>query len=118
MSTLSILITGSNQGLGYETARQLSKHAHIRIFISGRDASRVEEALAKIKAEDGCVAIIESVVLDVGDDTSIQAAVQDMKGKLGGAALDVLVVSQNKSLSCRVESAIVLTLDHYRITGP
>jgi NAD(P)-dependent dehydrogenase (short-subunit alcohol dehydrogenase family) len=89
---LTILITGSNQGLGYETARQLSKHPHIHLFLSGRNAERVQQALESISKEDGCKAVLDSVIIDVGDDDSIKAAVKEVEAKLGDAALDVLVV--------------------------
>src|SRR5882762_9100590 len=63
---LTILITGSNQGLGYETARQLSKHPHIHLFLSGRNAERVRQALESISKEEGCKAVLDSVIIDVG----------------------------------------------------
>lgn len=91
-NTISILITGSNQGLGYEAALQLSKHAHVHLIISGRNASRVEEALVKIKKDAGCQAKVQSVVIDVSDDGSIQAAVAEVEKLLDGKPLDVLVV--------------------------
>lgn len=93
MAALAILITGANQGIGYGAARHLSKHSHVRLFVSGRNPSRVQEAVEKIKKEDGCQAIIESVILDVSNDDSINAAVKDVEKRLGGAALDVLIVS-------------------------
>ena len=91
--TLSILVTGSNQGLGFETAVHLSKHAHVHLFVSGRNPSRVQEAAEKIVKAEGCKAVVDSVVIDVGDDASINAGVKYVEAKLNGAALDVLVVS-------------------------
>jgi NAD(P)-dependent dehydrogenase (short-subunit alcohol dehydrogenase family) len=90
---LTVLITGSNQGLGYETARQLSKHSHIHLFISGRNPERLQEALEKISNEDGCKAVVHTVVMDVSDDDSIKAAVKEVEAKVGSDGLDVLVVS-------------------------
>ena len=89
---LTILITGSNQGLGYETARQLSKYPHNHLFLSGRNPERVQQALESISKEDGCKAVLDSVIIDVGDDDSIKAAVKEVEAKLRDAALDVLVV--------------------------
>jgi NAD(P)-dependent dehydrogenase (short-subunit alcohol dehydrogenase family) len=95
MSTqkLTVLITGSNQGLGFETARQLSKRSDVHLFLSGRNPERVQEALEKISEEEGCKAIIDSVIIDVSDDDSIKAAVKEVEAKVGSAGLDVLVVS-------------------------
>lgn len=92
-TTTTILVTGSNQGLGFETARQLSKLPHVRLFISGRDSNRVQEALAKIKTAEGCQASVEKVIIDVSNDESIKAAVKEVESKLEGKALDVLIVS-------------------------
>ena len=90
---LTVLITGSNQGLGYETARQLSKHSHIHLFISGRNLQRLQEALEKISNEGGCKAVIHTVIMDVSDDESIKAAVKEVEANVGSGGLDVLVVS-------------------------
>ncbi|KAG8848095.1 hypothetical protein FRB96_001282 [Tulasnella sp. 330] len=90
-NTLSIFITGSNQGLGYEAALQLSKHAHVNLFISGRDPARVEEALGKITKDEGCQAKVQSVIIDVSNDDSIQAGVAEVERLLAGQPLDVLV---------------------------
>ena len=98
---LTVLITGSNQGLGYETARQLSKYPHIHLFLSGRNPERVQQALESISKEDGCKAVLDSVIIDVGDDDSIKAAVKEVEAKLGDAALDVLVVGS--SLACMIQ---------------
>jgi NAD(P)-dependent dehydrogenase (short-subunit alcohol dehydrogenase family) len=91
--TLTILVTGSNQGLGYETARQLSKHSHVYLFLSGRNPERLQEALEKITGEDGCKAVVDKVVIDVTDDDSIMAGAKEVEAKVGNAGLDVLVVS-------------------------
>ena len=100
---LAILVTGANQGIGFETSRHLSKLEHIHLFVSGRNPTRVQEAASVLRAEEGCQAVVDSVVLDVSDDLSIQAAVKEVEIKLGGAALDVLVVrmlSQPTNLHC------------------
>ncbi|KZP33681.1 NAD(P)-binding protein [Athelia psychrophila] len=92
MSTpTTILITGANQGLGYETARQLSKQPNVHLFLAGRDLTKIQEAQTKISAEEGCQATVDTVTLDVSDDASIKAGVEEVQGKLRGAALDVLV---------------------------
>ncbi|KZP22438.1 NAD(P)-binding protein [Athelia psychrophila] len=100
---LSILVTGSNQGLGFEAARHLSKLSHVHLFVCGRDANRVQEAIEKLRKEEGCEAEIDSVVMDIADDTSIHAAVVDVDKKLGGAALDVLVNNAAVALENSIE---------------
>jgi len=90
-SALTILITGANQGLGFEAARHLSKHANIHLLISGRDPVRLSEAVKKLKADEGCRAVLGEVVMDVSDDESIKKGVESVAGILDGKALDVLV---------------------------
>lgn len=91
-SALTILITGANQGLGFEAARHLSKYAHIHLLVSGRDSVRLSEAVSKLKADEGCRAVLAEVVMDVSDDESIKKGVASVAGILNGKALDVLVV--------------------------
>jgi len=90
-SALTILITGANQGLGFEAARHLSKYAHIHLLVSGRDSARLSEAVLKLKADEGCRAVLGEVVMDVSDDESIKKGVASVAGLLDGKALDVLV---------------------------
>jgi NADP-dependent 3-hydroxy acid dehydrogenase YdfG len=87
--TLTVLITGSNQGLGCPSP--LNIHT-IRVSVSGRNPALVQETVKKITKGDGCKAVVDSVVIDVTDDASIKAAVTEVEDKLQGAALDVLVV--------------------------
>ncbi|KIM87459.1 hypothetical protein PILCRDRAFT_814986 [Piloderma croceum F 1598] len=86
-------VTGSNQGLGFETARHLPKYPHVHLFVSGQNLTSVQEALEKITKEEDCKAVVDSVVIDVVDDDSIKAGVKEVEIKLNGAGLDVLVVS-------------------------
>ncbi|KAG8979628.1 hypothetical protein FRB93_010022 [Tulasnella sp. JGI-2019a] len=109
--TLIILITGSNQGLGYEAALQLSKYPYVHLFISGRDTSRVEEALAKIKGK-GCKAKVQSVIIDVSNDDSIRAAVSEVEKHLAGEPLDVL---NNSGVSLSGDDLRKVFLDTYAV---
>ena len=95
---LTILITGSDQGLGYETARQPSKHPHVHHFISGRSTEQVQQSTRIHLKEDECKAVLDRVIINVSDDDSIKAAVKEVEAKLGDAALDVLVACYVLSL--------------------
>ncbi|MGV9822023.1 SDR family NAD(P)-dependent oxidoreductase [Nocardia xishanensis] len=75
----SILITGANKGLGFETARQLIAAGHI-VYIGSRDAERGRRAAEQLGGR--------AVQLDVTDDVSVQAAVEAIEADGG---LDVLV---------------------------
>jgi NAD(P)-dependent dehydrogenase (short-subunit alcohol dehydrogenase family) len=76
----TILITGANKGIGYETARQLTDLGHA-VYVGARSAERGQKAAADIGAR--------FVQLDVTDDASVAAAmttIDDAEGRL-----DVLV---------------------------
>lgn len=77
MST--ILITGANKGLGYETARQLVAAGHT-VYAGARDAERGRAAAEALGAR--------FVQIDVTDDASVAAAAKTIEADGG---LDVLV---------------------------
>ncbi|MFB8003604.1 SDR family NAD(P)-dependent oxidoreductase [Nocardia sp. NPDC056000] len=73
------LITGANKGLGFETARRLIEAGHI-VYIGSRDAERGQRAAAELGAR--------SVLLDVTDEGSVQAAAKRIDAEGG---VDVLI---------------------------
>src|ERR1700723_2887125 len=73
------LITGSNKGLGYETARQLVTAGHA-VYGGARDADRGQAAAEELGAR--------FIQLDVTDDASVAAAAKAIEADGG---LDVLV---------------------------
>jgi NAD(P)-dependent dehydrogenase (short-subunit alcohol dehydrogenase family) len=75
----TILITGANKGLGFETARQLAAAGHT-VYLGSRDLERGQAAARTIGARP--------VQLDVTDDASVQAAADTIAADGG---LDVLV---------------------------
>jgi len=73
------LITGSNKGLGYETARQLVAAGHT-VYAGARDVERGRRAAERLGAR--------FVELDVTDDATVAAAAEAIDAAGG---LDVLV---------------------------
>lgn len=74
------LITGANQGLGRATAQQLAAQGHTVVI-----GARRPEAGRQTASELG----VESVVIDVTDDESIRAALDEVGRRHG--LLDVLI---------------------------
>ncbi|MDE2419738.1 MAG: SDR family oxidoreductase [Gammaproteobacteria bacterium] len=70
LSGKSILITGGNSGLGFQSARLLAA-AGGRVLIACRDASKGEQALKEIRAQVPD-AQIEMKILDLADLTSVK----------------------------------------------
>lgn len=64
-------ITGGNSGIGYETARVLADKG-ARVILAGRDATRLDEAAARLHAQTG--AVISTAVVDLGSLHSISEA--------------------------------------------
>jgi NAD(P)-dependent dehydrogenase (short-subunit alcohol dehydrogenase family) len=80
------LITGANQGLGFETAKQLAKQGYY-IYIGCRNKLKGVEALKKLN-ELG-LSNVELVEIDVTDINSIKSARQIIEAKT--PQLDVLI---------------------------
>lgn len=82
----TILITGANKGIGFETAKQLARQGYF-VYLGSRNRQRGLEAVSKLQ-EAGLsnVALLE---LDVSNLQSIKEARMELEGAIG--ALDVLI---------------------------
>lgn len=101
------LITGANKGLGHETARRLLAEGHT-VYAGSRDAGRGRAAAERLGAR--------TVVIDVTDDASVQAAAKTIEADGG---LDILI--NNAGIESRTEGngiigAADLTADAMRET--
>jgi len=85
MKDKTVLITGANKSIGFETARQLGLRGY-RIWLACRDKARGQAALAKLVAEGIETRIVER---DVSQLSSVQAAAQYMFKEEG--QLDILI---------------------------
>lgn len=81
----TILITGANKGIGFETARQLLRKGH-RVIISGRDEVRLKGAADSLKHEGGEV---KTLLMDVSAMESISKAASLLLAER--VKLDVLI---------------------------
>ncbi|KAF9870426.1 short chain dehydrogenase [Colletotrichum karsti] len=85
-----VFITGGNQGVGYETAKNLLlSSADYHVILGSRDAGRGETAAKELRSAEGAKGSASSVQIDVTDDKSIQAAADRIESDYG--RLDVLV---------------------------
>jgi NAD(P)-dependent dehydrogenase (short-subunit alcohol dehydrogenase family) len=82
----TVLITGANKSIGFETARQLAKRGYF-VYLGSRDLKNGADAVAKLKAEG--LENIEAIQIDVVSEASIEAARQEIVEKTD--ALDVLI---------------------------
>ncbi len=79
------LVTGATRGIGLETVRQLASSG-VHTLLAGRDRAKAVDAALKLQAEG---LPVEAIALDVTDEASIAAAVDEVARRHGW--LDILV---------------------------
>ena len=104
----TVLITGANKSIGFESARQLLK-AGYHVYLGSRSREKGEEAVEALKKE-GHVNI-EAVQIDVTSQESVDAARAEIGKKT--AVLDVLI--NNAGISGVVpQKAIDSAVDNFK----
>lgn len=81
----TILITGSNRGIGFEIARQIA-HKNFHVIISGRDEAKLQKAQKELVKENINADVL---LMDVSNPDSITKAAKEF-GK-ANKQLDVLI---------------------------
>ncbi len=85
----SVLITAAaGAGIGFSAARKCAEEGCRALMISDIHPRRLEEAVAKLKAETG-LEVIWGRLCNVADEGEVQALIADAEDKLGG--VDVLI---------------------------
>ena len=82
----TVLITGANKSIGYETARQLLEKGYY-VYLGSRDQQKGQQAVDQLKAEG--FDNVEPIVIDVDNSESIKAARETLGQKT--SVLDVLI---------------------------
>ncbi|WP_316804419.1 SDR family oxidoreductase [Pedobacter nototheniae] len=82
----TVLITGANKGIGYETAKQLAKLDYY-VYIGSRDNTNGVEAVNKLRTLG--IENVENIEIDVTNINSITSARQELERKI--KKLDVLI---------------------------
>lgn len=82
----TVLITGANKGIGFESARQLLQKG-FHVFLGSRNLSNGLKAAEQLQAEG--LNNVEAVQIDVTNQDSVNAARIEIRGKVG--SLDVLI---------------------------
>ncbi|KAK1752460.1 DNA replication complex gins protein sld5 [Echria macrotheca] len=105
-----VLITGANQGVGFFTAEKLAtEHSNYHVILAGRRQEALDEAVAKLNAAG--LKNVESLVLDVTSDESIEAAAKAVEAKHG--RLDCLINNAGISNNAGQSDPRQLWLDIY-----
>ena len=82
----TVLITGANKGIGFETAKQMAQFGYF-VYLGSRDKTRGLDAVNKLK--DLGISNVELIEIDVTNIDSIKKARQELENKI--EALDVLI---------------------------
>lgn len=82
----TVLITGANKGIGFETAKQLAQLGYF-VYLGHRDQKKGLHALNRLK--DSGISNAELIEIDVTDIKSIKQARQELENKI--EALDILI---------------------------
>ena len=82
----TVLITGANKGIGFETAKQLAQLGYF-VYLGSREKIKGLDAVNKLKASG--ISNVESIEIDVTNMDSIKKAKQELENKI--EALDVLI---------------------------
>ncbi len=99
MDQKTILITGSNRGIGFEIARQCGRK-NFHVVISGRDESKLRKSLDELLKEN---IRADKLMMDVSSAESIKQAAEKFKAM--NISLDVLV--NNAGVGVRGDTAIL-----------
>jgi NAD(P)-dependent dehydrogenase (short-subunit alcohol dehydrogenase family) len=97
--TRIVLVTGANQGVGLQVARELAAK-NITVLVGSRNLARGEEAVKTIKGD------ARALQLDVTDRASIAAAAERVRREFG--RLDVLVNNAAISNTRKVQNGLSL----------
>ena len=80
----TVIITGGNSGLGFETAKKIAKDKGYRVILACRNPEKAEEAVRKIREETGNDSVL-SMRLDTASLASVRAFAADYAERgLGG----------------------------------
>ena len=82
----TVLITGANKSIGFETARQLLQQGYY-VYLGCRDLAKGEEAVSQLHSKG--LTQVEPLEIDVNDSSSIKAARVTLGNKT--EVLDVLI---------------------------
>lgn len=76
------VVTGANQGIGFETVRRLARKEGLHTILTSRNAERGQEALKKLQDEFP-KASLEVMELDLDSDESQESFIKALQGQHG-----------------------------------
>ncbi|KAG8752981.1 hypothetical protein FRC12_011716 [Ceratobasidium sp. 428] len=95
----TVIITGANSGIGFESARLLAGMG-ARVILACRDEAKAQEAKEKIVAATGST-FVEVEILDLASFDSVRAFV-DRWGKRESKVVDILINNAGEALCSKL----------------
>lgn len=105
----TVLITGANKSIGFETARQLLQQGYY-VYLGARDAQKGQQAVDQLHAEG--LTNVEPIVIDVNDSASVKVAHEQLSKKIN--ALDVLINNAGISGGLPPQSGLTTDVNIFR----
>lgn len=87
-----VLVTGANQGIGFQIAQQLAASGKYKVLLGSRSSSKADDAIQRLLADKQYPveeAAVSPISIDISQDNSIIAAVNLVKEEHG--SLDILI---------------------------
>jgi NAD(P)-dependent dehydrogenase (short-subunit alcohol dehydrogenase family) len=104
----TVLITGANKSIGFETARQLLQQGYY-VYLGSRDVQKGQQAVNQLHQEG--LTQVEPIEIDVTDPNSVKSAHEVLSQKT--AVLDVLI--NNAGISGSVPTGpLDMAMSEYR----
>lgn len=82
----TVLITGANKGIGFETAKQLAQLDYF-VYLGSRDKEHGNEAIKRLNNLG--ITNVETILIDVADINSVRRARLELETRTG--SLDILI---------------------------
>jgi NAD(P)-dependent dehydrogenase (short-subunit alcohol dehydrogenase family) len=117
LSSKTVLITGANKGIGYETARQLGGLGY-RIWVGCRDDLRGRAAAEKLLKQGHDVRFLQIDVADINSARKAAAVVREADGMLDILINNAGIVGGDLTVPSEEEIGNIRTVYETNVFGP
>lgn len=106
------IVTGANQGLGYEAAKHLVDATAAKVILAVRSQGKGDEAVTRIEADTGVKDVAEVWLLDMGSYASIKAFAKKVEGldRLDAIIENAGIALSEWSLSDGLETTTIVNI--------
>jgi hypothetical protein len=114
-SKMTIVVTGSNSGLGFEACKRLATQGH-NLVLACRTANKARLTAERIQETTNVSGNLIPMACDLADMSSIKSFTENLPGLIGNARIDTLCL--NAGLSRNIDARdCARTKDGFELTG-